>query len=195
MSVGDPVLHRGQPLLQASSPDYPACPLPSPEAKSAADLPIYDDRSSYCEPPSPARRDVHPRTLPPDAAHIPAQREKLRGVDLPHPPALAYAAADTPECRAHSADKAGHTGNHLPRDHRQWKRRYFLDLATAIPQQSFSGATVSEISQLVQRPKTKNVTSICDFMHNGTIWVFFICEMASISLSGLNLRWWRGVEK
>src|SRR5260370_35564870 len=162
MSVGDPVLHRGQPLLQASSPDYPACPLPSPEAKSAADLPIYDDRSSYCEPPSPARRDVHPRSVPRDAAHIPAQREKLRGVDLPHPPALAYAAADTPECRAHSTDNEGHTGDHLPSDHRHRKRRYFLDLVTAIPHNHFSRATWSGISALVQRTQTTKVIYSCD---------------------------------
>src|SRR6266852_4442123 len=133
MSAGDHVLHRVQPLLQASSLHPPAYPLPSPEAEIAADLPVYDDRSPYCEPPSPARPGVHPPTVPRDAAHIAVQREKLRGADLPRPPALANAAANTPECRAHSGNKAGRTGNHLPRDPRQGKHLYVLDLATFIP--------------------------------------------------------------
>src|SRR5712692_4534860 len=122
MSAGDRVLPRVQPLLQASSLHPPAYLPPSPEAKSDACLPFYDDRSPYCEPLSPARPGVHPPTEPRDATHIAVQREKLRGVDLLRPPALAHAAADMPECRGHSGDKAGRTGNHLPRNKRPWKR-------------------------------------------------------------------------
>src|SRR5260370_25259280 len=129
-------------------------------------LPIYDDRSFYWEARSPTRPAVHPPPGLPGAAHSPALPGKRRGADLPHLPALAHAAADTPKCLVHSTGKAGRTGNHLPRDKRQKMRLYFLDPAASIPRQSCSAITVSEISQPLQRPKAKNVTSICDLNHN-----------------------------